>query len=362
MKCARGLRIPLFLHGSRLDGGVSLKKMQTIWIAVCVSALILSACNAPGRETPTPTQDANAVFTAAAQTANVRMTENARPPSPTPVPPTDTPAPPTNTLAPTQPLTPTVTLAPTTSAGTDNAVYVADVTVPDGTTFQPGDTFKKTWQIKNGGTSTWTTAYRFVYVAGDQMSGPASVPVPNEVAPGQTVNISVDLKAPADAGEYTGYWRMMNANGKLFDSSVYVKINVAGSGTATVTGTPGTATPTSTTGPGAATNTPLPSGGQVTSVTITVDQADVTGTCPHTFTFTAAFTLDKPATVTYKLEADTGGSVTLPPATTDNFPAGVYNLVYNLDFSASVQGWARLHITAPNDITSDKVNFKLTCQ
>jgi hypothetical protein len=340
-----------------------LKKMQTIWIIVCVAALILSACSAPSRETPTATQDAQAVFTAAAQTANARITENAaQPPSPTPAPPTDTPAPPTNTLAPTQPLTPTATLAPTASAGTDSAVYVTDVTIPDGTTFQPGDTFKKTWQIKNAGTSTWTTAYRLAYVAGDQMGGPASVPVPNEVGPGQTVNISVDLKAPADSGEYTGYWRMMNANGKLFDSSVYVKISVSGSGTPTVTGTPGTSTPTSTSGPGTPTITPLPGGAQVTSVEISVDEADVTGTCPHTFTFTAAFTLDKPATVTYKLEADTGGTVTLPPAVTDNFPAGVYSLVYNLDFSDSVEGWARLHITAPNDLTSDKVNFKLNCQ
>jgi hypothetical protein len=337
-----------------------LKKMQTIWIIVCVAALILSACSAPSRETPTATQDANAVFTAAAQTANARITENAAQPTNTPVPPTATSAPPTDTLAPTQPLTPTATLAPTASAGTDSALYVADVTIPDGTTFQPGDTFKKTWQIKNAGTSTWTTAYRLAYVAGDQMNGPVSVPVPNEVGPGQTVNISVDLKAPADSGEYTGYWRMMNTNGKLFDSSVYVKINVAGSATATTTGTP--RTPTSTSGPGTPTITPLPGGAQVTSVEISVDEADVTGTCPHTFTFTAAFTLDKPATVTYKLEADTGGSVTLPQAVTDNFPAGVYSLVYILDFSDSVEGWARLHITAPNDLTSDKVNFKLTCQ
>jgi Ig-like domain from next to BRCA1 gene len=345
-----------------------LKKMQTIWIIVCVAALILSACSAPSRETPTPTQNADAVFTAAAQTANARITENAaQKPSPTPQPPTDTPTP-TNTLAPTQPLTPTATLAPTASAGTDKALYVTDVTIPDGTTFQPGDTFKKTWQIKNAGTSTWTTSYRLAYVAGDQMGGPASVPVPSEVGPGQTVDVSVDLKAPADGGEYTGYWRMMNASGKLFDSSVYVKIDVSGSGTATVTptpgtpGTPGTGTPTSTSGPGTPTITPLPGGGQVSSVEISVDEADVTGTCPHTFTFTAAFTLDKAATVTYQLEADTGGTVTLPPAVTDNFPAGVYSLVYNLDFTASVQGWARLHITAPNDITSDKVNFSLTCQ
>jgi hypothetical protein len=341
-----------------------LKKIQTIWIIVCVTALILSACSAPSRETPTPTQNADAVFTAAAQTANVRITENAaQKPSSTPEPPTATPAP-TNTLAPTQALTPTATLAPTASAGTDKALYVSDVTIPDGTNFQPGDTFKKTWQIKNAGTSTWTTSYRLAYVAGDQMGGPASVPVPNEVAPGQTVNISVDLKAPSDGGEYTGYWRMMNASGKLFDSSVYVKINVTGS----ITATPGPGTPTSTSGPGtptstsAPTTTSLPGGGQVTSVEISVDEADVTGTCPHTFTFTAAFTLDKAATVTYKLEADTGGTVTLPPAVTDNFPAGVYSLVYNLDFTSSVNGWARLHVTAPNDITSDKVNFSLTCQ
>ena len=45
----------------------------------------------------------------------------------------------------------------TTTWGTtsvDLAEFVADVTVPDGTDFTPGETFVKTWQLRNAGTST----------------------------------------------------------------------------------------------------------------------------------------------------------------------------------------------------------------
>src|SRR5512143_3278895 len=39
----------------------------------------------------------------------------------------------------------------------DWAQFVADVTVPDGTSYAPGTTFTKTWRLKNIGSCTWTT-------------------------------------------------------------------------------------------------------------------------------------------------------------------------------------------------------------
>jgi hypothetical protein len=93
------------------------------------------------------------------------------------------------------------------------------------------------------------------------MSGPASANLPIAVAPGQTVDISVDLTSPGTAGTYTGNWKLKNNNGVAFglcpfgncflgnQKAFWVKINVAGTGivppTLTPTGT-GTATPTST--------------------------------------------------------------------------------------------------------------------
>jgi hypothetical protein len=118
---------------------------------------------------------------------------------------------------------------------TDRAQFIADVTVPDGTRYDPGATFKKTWRLKNIGTCTWTTSYSLVFDSGERMGAPASVTFPASVGPGQTVDLTVDMTAPNAAGHYIGYWRFKNASGTLFGIGLYankswwVEINVTGS-------------------------------------------------------------------------------------------------------------------------------------
>src|SRR5512135_2415358 len=117
----------------------------------------------------------------------------------------------------------------------DWAQFVADVTVPDGTNFAPGAAFTKTWRLKNIGTCTWTTSYSLVFNSGSQLGGPSSVKLPNNVLPGQTVDLSISLTDPTTAGHYIGYWKFRNASGVLFgigssaSSSWWVEINVTGS-------------------------------------------------------------------------------------------------------------------------------------
>lgn len=114
-------------------------------------------------------------------------------------------------------LVPALALPSSASAATcDQAQFVADVTVPDGTKYDPGTAFKKTWRLKNIGTCTWTTSYSLVFDSGAQMGAPASVKFPAEVKPGATFDISVDMTAPTGAGHYRGYWKFKNASGVLF--------------------------------------------------------------------------------------------------------------------------------------------------
>jgi len=122
-----------------------------------------------------------------------------------------------------EPLQPLATQAPSTSGpptGTapvcDAAQFVSHVTVPDGTTFSPGATFRKTWRLKNIGTCTWTTSYALVFDSGEQFGAPDRIGFPTNVAPGQTVDISLDMTAPDWVGNYVGYWKMQNANGEDF--------------------------------------------------------------------------------------------------------------------------------------------------
>ncbi len=98
----------------------------------------------------------------------------------------------------------------------NQAQFIADVTIPDGTVLAAGTVFTKTWRLKNIGSCTWGSGYRLAFSSGHAMSGPAEVNLPYSVAPGQTVDVSVTLTAPTAAGSYRGYWMLKNASGVLF--------------------------------------------------------------------------------------------------------------------------------------------------
>ncbi len=229
--------------------------------ALLITLILFSACGPAAPKTPTV--DANAVITQAAQTVAAQLTQNP-PVTPTPAPtnpplPTETPSGPTPTTAapPAQPTatnSPAATSAPASSQ--DNASFVEDVTIPDGTGAAPGVQFVKTWRIKNTGKSTWTAAYALVPIDGDHMGSPDSIPMPNEVRPGETVDISVKLTAPAKDGSYQTFFRLRNDKGQYFrldgTGDLWVKIAVGG-----FTATPNL-TQTAQVTPATPTSTPKP--------------------------------------------------------------------------------------------------------
>jgi hypothetical protein len=176
--------------------------------------------------------------------------------------PTSTTAPPTETSTLETPLatgTATPTNVPTrapTADLCDRAAFVEDVTIPDGTEIEAGSKFTKTWRLQNDGSCTWTSDYEVVFSSGDQLGGPDSKQLTQgSVAPGDTVKISVDLKAPSETGTYQGYWLLANASGQPFgiypgNSPFWVDIEVVEKSEATE-GPTRTATPTATGAPGA---------------------------------------------------------------------------------------------------------------
>ena len=107
----------------------------------------------------------------------------------------------------------------------DSMSFVADLTVPDGTYMNPGQSFTKTWRIKNTGSCTWNSSYRFVFVQGNSMGGqPQSIQ--GTVAPNQNYDMSVSMQAPTTPGTYAGWWQMVNAQGTPFGTRVWVEIVV----------------------------------------------------------------------------------------------------------------------------------------
>jgi hypothetical protein len=95
----------------------------------------------------------------------------------------------------------------------DQAHFIKDVTIPDGTTFLPNETFVKTWRLKNTGNCTWS-GYSLVFDNGNAMNATSPVAI-GTVSPGQEVDLSVTFTAPATNGSYRSYWRIRNPSGIL---------------------------------------------------------------------------------------------------------------------------------------------------
>jgi hypothetical protein len=113
----------------------------------------------------------------------------------------------------------------------DNSAFVADVGVPDGTEFDPGTPFTKIWRLRNTGTCTWDLNYELVFVGGSKLGASDAVRLPQVVAPGQTVEISVPMVAPNEPGTYRGEWQMRTPNCQdRFGGRVYVLIKVRSGG------------------------------------------------------------------------------------------------------------------------------------
>ena len=196
--------------------------------ALFFTVLLMNAC-APAT-TPAPTPDVNAIYTSAAYTVVAEFTLTAASFTATPLPPTETPTlpPPLPTATATEAFTsdPTLAALGTPVALCDDYSFIVttlDVTIPDGTPMTANQDFVKTWKIKNTGICTWGEGYSLIYSYGEKMNG-KPVPLGVNVAPGEEVDVSVNLKAPDKAGKYIGYWQMVNPKGISFGSKQYILI------------------------------------------------------------------------------------------------------------------------------------------
>ncbi len=202
--------------------------------------LVLSGCNMPRKGITKTVSGAGVIYTAAAQTlvaelAGATSTINAQM--------RVTPSPTYNipTIAPSN--TPTTKVKeeeeeeyippppPPTPVPCDAAAYVKDVTYPDNTELAAGTEFTKTWRIQNIGACTWDEDYAVVFTDGDDMDTPSSVSLPRTVRPGQTVDVSVGLKAPASIGTYRAEYMLRSDTNEVFglggDKPFWVQIRVS---------------------------------------------------------------------------------------------------------------------------------------
>ncbi len=100
---------------------------------------------------------------------------------------------------------------------TYRALYVADVTVPDGSILPPGVSFNKVWRVQNAGTCTWGPGYplhSLSLVGGTLLGAPQVVQLNTIVRPGYNVDVVIPMVAPAQPGRYRSEWKFNVDNGK----------------------------------------------------------------------------------------------------------------------------------------------------
>jgi|SRR5271157_302222 len=185
--------------------------MKKIIAALGTGLLVfISGCNL---RTLPATQSPDAAFTPAALTVEADLTQIAAQPSQTPI-----------SLSSTATSIPTMTLpvliTGTTGPCSNQALFITDVTIPDGTVISPGQPFTKTWRLQNTGTCTWDSTYKLVFENGDPLGSPAGYAqalTSGLVSPGQDVDLTVNLTSPLTSRSFKGYWGIREpAAGKIF--------------------------------------------------------------------------------------------------------------------------------------------------
>lgn len=302
-------------------------QFSTVFLVIIT---LLAACNLPLGKNVTSTVGNNQ--TAVAQTVSAMQTQlSSNQPSTSP----------TATLTfavPTAGNSETAPLATNTPQPTFKVGFITDVTIPDNTVIEPGKAFKKTWRLRNDGTGTWASNFKLVFTSGDSMSGPASKTLDETVAPGQTIDVSVDLTAPSIPKTYKGNWMLQTATGTNFgigpESSSAFTVVIAVQQTFAVTNAVPAAYPATWSGP-----CPSPVGIDL-AATITV-----IGTGKVTYYFVTPLG-NSP---TFELEFTEAGTKT----TTS----------YKLSVPGSTGGIIQVYIDSPNhQLFPSVANMTITCQ
>ncbi len=192
--------------------------IKRVFVVTLLTALLVSSCSAqataePATATVTLTETPSPTATQAAVTDTPAITETATPQGPAP--------------------TITVTAQTPQPANdpncTNNASFVADITIPDNTNISAGAPFTKTWRVSNTGTCIWGSGYTLAHYSEEQLGFVAPVPLPI-TNPGQNADISVNLTAPNNTGTHRGNFVIKNPAGLIMsvgdDSRLWLVINV----------------------------------------------------------------------------------------------------------------------------------------
>jgi len=118
--------------------------------------------------------------------------------------------------------------APAVPVSSSTAKYELMTQSPDDQTkIAPNTFFHMVWTVKNTGTETWGKNYTIVFFTGNRLGGgdvtKTSYEFGEEVEPGDTIQLTVEMLTPAKEDTYLSWWKLRDDQCKNFgDVSVTI--------------------------------------------------------------------------------------------------------------------------------------------
>lgn len=129
------------------------------------------------------------------------------------------------------PPTPTPTSPPRIPKSTPTPVcthilgFLEDLSIPDGTEFQPGERMDKRWRVVNNGTCNWDERYRLKLVSGPSL-GAETEQALYPARSGTEATIQLIFTAPEESGTYRSAWQAYDPEGSPFGDQFFIEIIV----------------------------------------------------------------------------------------------------------------------------------------
>jgi len=191
----------------------TLSIIADILILLVITLGIITACSqsSSASDIQTPSGDPSNVASAIITITSVPDTPSATAtqiPSPTPSP--------TEEVVPST--TPTIqdSATPSQPICTNIAEFEKHLSLSDGSILKSNNLYAKVWLVKNIGTCTWTTDYKLVFINGDENLNQTDISLPQEVSPGDTVELKINFATPEEGATYIANWMLASETGMVF--------------------------------------------------------------------------------------------------------------------------------------------------
>jgi Ig-like domain from next to BRCA1 gene len=142
------------------------------------------------------------------------------------IPPTPavTNTPPLVTPSPTPPAAEAFRPSPT-PACSNSLTYLEDLSIPDGTLVNPGESLDKRWLVENSGSCNWDASYALQLVAGPELDVPETQAL-YPARSGSTATIRIIFTAPSEPNTYRSAWQAYNPQGEAFGDPIFIEVTV----------------------------------------------------------------------------------------------------------------------------------------